>query len=353
MSFINRVLECLRGEEQQVLWKSQLSRPFHRSRGIKQGCPLSPFIFNLIIQAVLESVADEVPNLRLDQTDRITLPIILAFADDLIIIADNQDDLELILSKIKEYLSYVGLTLNADKCKLLVRESKGEPVTELHVGGQMYKTTEPLRYLGIYLTSKLERPMTVRTRCRNAVRVSRAVMEFLRNYNPTWELGRIIYKSVIAPSMLYGTQVAVLTKYSRNSLRNYERQIVQNMASLCRGSDNTMAIHSVNRLLGKRRITKKVRMYQMRWWGHVRRRNPSHPIRCAARLRAQHLRSCRPSFTWWDSIRQTMERYGDLSYDEWKELALDKERFHQKLLQIYDTEESDDSDWGMTMFSLF
>lgn len=41
------------------------------------------------MEAVLESVADEVPGLRLNQTDRITLPIILAFADDLIIIVDN------------------------------------------------------------------------------------------------------------------------------------------------------------------------------------------------------------------------------------------------------------------------
>lgn len=130
-------MECLRGEKQQVLWKRQLTRPFKRSRGIKQGCPLSPFIFNLIIQAVLESVADEVPHLRLNQTDRITLPLILAFADDLIIIVDNVADLELILSKLREYLSYVGLSLNADKCKVLVREPKGEPVTELQIGGQV------------------------------------------------------------------------------------------------------------------------------------------------------------------------------------------------------------------------
>lgn len=248
-----------------MLWKGQLTNPYQRRRGIKQGCPLSPYIFNLIMEAVLESVADEVPSLRLNQTDRITLPIILAFADDLIVIVDNEEDLELILNKLKEYLSYVGLNLNPDKCKILVREPIGEPVQELEVNGQVYRTTDPLRYLGIYLTSKLERPMTVRTRCRNSVRVSRAVMDFLRKYKPSWELGRVIYESVIAPSMLFGTQVSILTKYSRKSLRGYERQIVQNMYSLCRSPDNCPQTISVNRLLGKKRITKKARMYQMRW----------------------------------------------------------------------------------------
>lgn len=268
------------------------------------------------MESVLESVERDVAALRLNQNGIITLPIILAFADDLIIIVDNKEDLELILAKLKEYLACVGLNLNEAKCKVLVRESKGEAVTEIQIGGRSYKTTEPIRYLGVYLTSKLERPKTLRTRCRNAVRVSKAVLNFLQKYTPSWQLGRVIYESVIAPAMIYGTQVAVLTKYSRTSIRGYEKQVVQNMAALCRSEDEVIAGTSVNRLLRKRRITKKVRVYQMRWWGHVRRRHRSHPLRCAARLRAPHLRACRPSFTWWDSIHQTMLRYGNLTYEQ-------------------------------------
>lgn len=330
----------------QVLWQGQMTRPMERKRGIKQGCPLSPFIFNLIMESVLESVADEVQNLRLDQEGRLTLPIILAFADDLIIIAESIEDVEAILTKLIEYLSYVGLKLNKDKCKVLIREPNAEAVPEINICDTNYKTTEPLRYLGVYLTARLERPKTVRTRCRNSVRVSRAIMEFLRKYKPTWQLGRIIYESVIAPAMLYGTQVAVLTKYSRKSLRGYERQIVRGMANLCRRDGNVALPRTVNMLLQKRRITKKVRMYQMRWWGHVRRRPSSHPTRAAERLKATHLRPCRPSFTWWDSITQNMTRYGDLTYDEWKDLALDREKFHKKLLDIYEKDESECSDWG-------
>lgn len=343
---INRILECLKGEQQQVLWKGQLSRPFQRSRGIKQGCPLSPFLFNLVMEAVLESVADEVDGLRLNQEGVLTLPLILAFADDIIIIVERVQDLELILSKLKEFLSYVGLNLNESKCKVLIREPKGDAVEEIQIGGRLYKTTEPLRYLGIFLTARLERPKTIRTRCRNAVRVSRVIVDFLRKYRPSWQVGRVMYESVIAPSMIYGTQVAVLTKYSRRSLRGYERQVVRSMASLCRSSDGSTLPTSINKLLNKKRITKKVRMYQMRWWGHVRRRSPSHPLRCAARLRPAKLRSCRPGFTWRDSVHQNMRRFDALSYEQWKDLATNKEQFHQKLTQIYDIDESDSSDWG-------
>ena len=83
-------------------------------------------------------------------------------------------------------------------------------------------------------------------------------------------------------------------------------------------------------------------MYQMRWWGHVRRRERSHPLRAAARLRAQKLRCFRPGFTWWDCILQNMQRYGDMSLNEWKELATDREKFHVKLRDIFEQEESED-----------
>ncbi|KAL1373879.1 hypothetical protein pipiens_018401, partial [Culex pipiens pipiens] len=343
-NFINRVIECLKGE-QQFLWQRQLSETQTRHRGIKQGCPLSPFIFLLIMEAVLESVADEIPNLHLNPDSELELPLILAFADDLIIVADSVSDVETILSSLKENLSYVGLNLNQEKCKVLIREPKGEAVTEISILGKTYKTTEPLRYLGIYITPRLDRPMTTRTRCRNAVKSSRIVMDFLNRYNPPWDIGRAFYETVIAPSMIYGTQTAVLTKYSRRSIRGYEQQIVHALYNLCRGHDSSRPPPPVNVLLKKRRITKKIRMYQMRWWGHVMRRPRSHILRIAARLRPARLRACRPGLTWRDSVRQTMDRYNGMTHRRWKELSRDKDNFHKKLLEIYDAEESDKSDW--------
>lgn len=351
--FINRVLECLGGEQMQVLWQGKLTRPSRRVRGIKQGCPLSPYLFNLIMESVLESVEDEIAALRLNQSDRLTLPIILAYADDLIIIADTIEEVEIILRTLKEYLSYVGLKLNEDKCKVLIREPSNQAIEEVEICGKTYKTTEPVRYLGLHLTARLERPKTVRTRCRNTVRLSRTIMDFLQKYKPSWQVGRVMYETVVAPAMLYGTQVSVLTKYSRRSLRGYENQIVQGMAALCHTENGTNTTKTTSRLLQKRRITKKVRMHQMRWWGHVRRRPASHPTRVAGRLKPTRLRSCRPGFTWRDTVRQNMERYGDLSYDEWKQIATDRERFHKKLLDIYDIQKSDDSDWGTIFVIIF
>lgn len=304
------------------------------------------------MEAVLETVADEVVNLRLNPEGSLNLPFLLAFADDLIIIAEQVSDVDTILTSLKEHLAYVGLKLNESKCKVLVREPKGEAVPEVEILGKVYKTTEPIKYLGVQLTARLDRPLTVRTRCRNALRASRVVMDFLRKYRPPWYLGRAFYESLIAPSMIYGTQTAVLTKYSRRSIRGYERQIVHSLHKQCRDHSSTTVPPSLNFLLRKRRITKKIRMFQMRWWGHVYRRPRSHILRVAARLRPARLRACRPGFTWRHCILQTMNRYGNNVYNEWKVLAEDKVNFHKKLLEIFDKAESDDSEWGKQHFPM-
>lgn len=342
---INRVVECLRGDVEQTLWQGELSHPTPRHIGIKQGCPLSPFVFNLIMEAVLETVEEDCGIFCLNQSGSITLPIVLAYADDLIIIVENPEHLELIVASIKQYLATVGLNINEDKCQLLVRNPTGSTQDRMDILGKNYEVQKTLKYLGCYLTPKLDRPLTTRTRCRNTIKTSRVVMDFLKQHTPSWELGRLIYDTVLAPAMLYGTQTAVLTKHSRTSLRNYERQIVREMATLCRHEEPDALRRSIHVLLRKKRITQRVRVHQLRYWGHIQRRPAIHPTKAASRLFASRLRPCRPSYTWWDSILSSMKRYRNLSYAEWEELAQNKERLHKKIEEMYDiaesTEESD------------
>lgn len=212
------------------------------------------------MEAVLETVEDECKIFRLNQEGKITLPIVLAYADDLLIIAETPEQLALIAVSIKGYLATVGLKLNEEKCQLLVRDPNGPTLDQVTILGRSYDVKQSLKYLGCHLTPRLDRPLTTRTRCRNTVKMSKAVMDFLKKHNPSWDIGRLIYDTVLAPAMLYGTQTAVLTKHSRTSLLNYERQIVREMAALCRHEEPNALQRSVRILLRNRRITQRVRV---------------------------------------------------------------------------------------------
>ena len=107
-------------------------RIFIRS-GVKQGCPLSPFLFNLIMDELLCKLegSDLGPTLG-----GIRVPA-LAFADDLTVLADNEAEMREILQICEKFFDEKAMSANAKKCqsmKLLPAKGKKvlKAVTEPH-----------------------------------------------------------------------------------------------------------------------------------------------------------------------------------------------------------------------------
>lgn len=155
--------------------------------------------------------------------------------------------------------------------------------------------------------------------------------------NTIWREMRL-YETVIAPTMVYGSQATVLTKRSRKSLRRYQKQIYGQIKSLCQMEDNSTSKD------GPRSITKWIRILQLRYWGHIIRRPENHLLKLAAEYRLPHKKRGRPAFTWWDTIAQSMWRFENIPVEEWYELADDKEKLDTKLKEIYNLPESETDD---------
>ncbi|GFQ89968.1 retrovirus-related Pol polyprotein from type-1 retrotransposable element R2 [Trichonephila clavata] len=92
----------------QVLTNDGPTLPIHLRSGVKQGCPLSGILFNLSIDVVLQEVQS-------DQESR----AILAFADDIVLLAKSQVDLQALLDKACARLQDLKLEVNPHKCATL------------------------------------------------------------------------------------------------------------------------------------------------------------------------------------------------------------------------------------------
>ncbi|GBP69130.1 hypothetical protein EVAR_47405_1 [Eumeta japonica] len=81
-------MSCLK-EHTSILWFGQNPK-YHQRKRVKQGCPLSPRLFTIVLDDVLRTLEELVSEVRLDQDAEINLPVILSFADDIIIIGNPQ-----------------------------------------------------------------------------------------------------------------------------------------------------------------------------------------------------------------------------------------------------------------------
>ena len=81
-------------------------------RVVKQGDPLSPFIFTAILDPLLEQL-EEMMRYVINESHSLSA---LAFADDLILLATTKDKAQCLLHHTESYLTNLGMLIAAEKC---------------------------------------------------------------------------------------------------------------------------------------------------------------------------------------------------------------------------------------------
>ena len=115
---------------------------FQIGKGVRQGCILSPCLFNLYAEYIMRNVGlDEaqagikIPRRNINN---------LRCADDTTLMADSEEELKSLLMKVKEENEKVGLKLNIQKTKILA----SDPITLWQIDGETMETVTDFIFLG-------------------------------------------------------------------------------------------------------------------------------------------------------------------------------------------------------------
>ena len=101
--------------------------------GVKQGCPLSPILFNLCIELILRRVKSAAAKLKSGDCNHYgTALSCLAYADDLVVVARSRAALQLLLDAASDAAHIVGLSFRPDKCASLSLTSTKQRATYVH-----------------------------------------------------------------------------------------------------------------------------------------------------------------------------------------------------------------------------
>lgn len=318
---INRIISACFNEYTTLMWFGQSTDRVRKEKGVKQGCPLSPFLFNLVINyCILDSM--EMAEIRGSmETGSLQLPLVLAFADDVIIISQSEEEIQRFMECFKLKLGGQGLALNQSKSTILIRDPlRGTPAEEMYrIGDLEFKKVETMRYLGSFMTEGLNRKGNTRSRCHLALGLSKSLVKFFSSFNPPLELIIKVYERVLCPVLEFGMKASAFTKGNRSMLRKYERLIVAGLLTCVENHPGGKKRDA----LGGRTITSKVRKARVRYWGHVSRREPGSLLQGAFSYKKDHKKVGRPCFTWFDTLTQDLRKYGNLV--DWERLVADKE----------------------------
>ncbi|XP_023211850.1 uncharacterized protein LOC111614715 [Centruroides sculpturatus] len=107
--------ELLRHNYTNIRTHEGLTESIPINSGVRQGCPLSPLLFNVVIETAIRSVKDLQLGYKLYDEEI----GILAYADDLVLISSTADGLQQQLNRISDWAKWAGLSFKPGKCATL------------------------------------------------------------------------------------------------------------------------------------------------------------------------------------------------------------------------------------------
>lgn len=237
------------------------------SRGVRQGCVLSPDLFSLYGEIIMRNIREyegisiggrNINNIR--------------YADDTVLIADTKQKLQLMLDTVKEESESKGLTINIRKTKWLVMSKNGQiPGGELRCGGRIVERVESFNYLGSVVTEDVKCETEIKRRIGIAKTAFCNMRKLLTNRKFSIKTRKSLIKTHVWSTLLYGVESWTLSAAMVRRLEAMEMWLWRRMMRISWTARRTN--DEVLEMVGERRgLMGTVRLRQLKFFGHVMRR---------------------------------------------------------------------------------
>ena len=193
---------------------------FDFGKGVRQGCPLSPLLFNLYVNDIFALIDNSVQTPVYLKEEKVNA---LMYADDLVILAHTEKELQMSLNNLVEYCKRWKLSINTKKTKCMVF-NRGNRICKANISieNNTIENVKSLKYLGFTINSK--NCNFARTPVELSIKAKRAIFALNNKIKLSMLPPRLalkIFQSQITPILLYG--VEVWAPYGNYNFSNWEK----------------------------------------------------------------------------------------------------------------------------------
>jgi len=123
-----------------------LSEWFRVKKGVRQGCVLSPYLFNIKAEMVMRETLDEFQG-GLQIGGRMIAN--LRYADDIILLATSEAELQELVDRLDRASRKYSLLINVDKTKVMASDGIA---CRIHIQNELLEQVDTFPYLGSLIT---------------------------------------------------------------------------------------------------------------------------------------------------------------------------------------------------------
>jgi len=131
-----------------IKFNNKIPQPAEINKAVRQGCPLSPTLFNTLVyldEIITKWQKQDITGIKLSKNQQLST---LLFADDQVIIADTDDNLQKAVHKLNQIITKYGLTISVEKTKSIAFKRRDPARTKIVIDNKIIEQVNSFNYLG-------------------------------------------------------------------------------------------------------------------------------------------------------------------------------------------------------------
>lgn len=307
-----------------VITNGITSEPFQTSEGLRQGGGLSPLLFILFMNEILKKCNKETKKLNVGY-NRLEMTYITEglFADDIVLYAENEKNLQHNITVWKKHLERAGMKINEKKTKIMVI---GDHNTNIKIDNEKLEQVKVYKYLGVKIEENGKMEAEINTRIQNTIKLFHSMRQnFLKNKEISTPTKIKIFKTIYRPVLTFSCESWTLNRTEKSRIQAVEMKYLRAVRGVTRM--DRQRNEKIREELKIESVLEYIEKKQLCWWGHLQRMsNKRQTKKIWEAKNAQKRRPGRPKETWNNIISKSLQKNG-LSFKEAKEIAKNKKEW--------------------------
>ena len=267
--------------------------------GVRQGCVLSPLLFNIFMADFQRSLPPDV-GVHLSETTRLNC---ILWADDIILLAESEEGLNQLLGGLKTYTDKNELKVNTDKTKCMIFNKTGRLIRrDFYLGASKLENVRSYKYLGLIITPSGEISSALNDLRSRALKAymslkSKLGISFRENINDTIYL----FDSLVKPILTYGSDFWGCLKLPKNNpIENLHMQFCRQILGVQKNTTN----HGVLLELGRTPLTFEAQRLSIKNWERIKGGKGNILVG------ESYQNACAKNLDWHQTINDLLSRHG-------------------------------------------
>uniref|UniRef100_A0A803T8A9 Reverse transcriptase domain-containing protein n=1 Tax=Anolis carolinensis TaxID=28377 RepID=A0A803T8A9_ANOCA len=238
----------------------------------------------------------------------------LRYADDTTLMAENEEELRSLITKVKEECAKAGLQLNIKKTKIMATR----PIDNWQIEGENVEAVTDFIFLGAKITADADCSQEIRRRLLLGRRAMANLDKILKSRDITLATKVRIVKAMVFPIATYGCESWTIRKAERKKIDAFElwcwRKILRVPWTARRSNQSIL-----QEIMPDCSLEGRILEAKLKYFGHIMRRQESlEKIMMLGKMKGKRKRG-RPRARWMDGILEvtgsTLKELGAVTAD--------------------------------------